>query len=119
MNLAGYLDRLKAGLGITAAQEPAWNDYADMVNGVAWQMRSVHQLMNHAMDTATWQERRDMMDRMAEARQRAFDIVQAAAKGLMTALDFTQRTKAEDRLPGLAGPGFGVMGYLGSGSRVP
>ena len=39
---AGYLDRLKTALGITAAQEPAWNDYTDTVKGVAWQMQRVY-----------------------------------------------------------------------------
>ena len=76
---AGYLDRLKAALGITPAQEPAWNEYADTVKGVAWQMQGVHQMMNRTIDTATSQERRDMMDRMAQARQRASDMVHAAA----------------------------------------
>jgi hypothetical protein len=100
----GYLDDLKVILGITNAQEPAWNDYADAVKGVAGQMQGVHQTMYDAMGTASWQERRDMMNRMFEVRQQSYDTVHAAAEKLVTVLDPSQRTKAATRLPGLAGP---------------
>jgi hypothetical protein len=116
---AGYLDRLKAALRITPAQEPAWNEYADTVTGVTWQMQGVHQMMNRTIDTATSRERREMMDRMAEARQRASDMVRAAAEALLTALDAVQRNTAADRLPGLAGPGYVIMERIGSGPRTP
>ena len=115
----GYLDRLKAALGITPGQEPAWNEYADTVKGVAWQMQGVHQMMNRTIDTATSQERRDMMDRMAQARRRASDMVRAAAEALLMALDATQRNTAADRLPGLAGPGYVTMERIGSEPRTP
>ena len=116
---AGYLDRLKAALRITPVQEPAWNEYADTVTGVTWQMQGVHQMMNRTIDTATSRERREMMDRMAEARQRASDMVRAAAEALLTALDAVQRNTAADRLPGLAGPGYVIMERIGSGPRTP
>jgi LTXXQ motif family protein len=107
---AGYLTALKADLGITPAQEPAWKEYADTVTGVVEQMQGVHQTMYEAMGTATWQERRDMMNRMFDARQQGFDTVHAAAEKLMASLDTSQRTKAATRLPGLAGPGRSMMG---------
>jgi hypothetical protein len=111
---ASYLDRLKTVLGITLAQEPAWNDYTDTVKGVAWQMQRVHQMMHDVIDTATARERRAMMNRVLQARQRSFDMVHGAAEELLAALEPTQRTKAADRLPGLSGPGYGT-----SGARTP
>jgi hypothetical protein len=116
---AGYLNGLKVALGITAVQEPAWNEYADTVKGAAGQMQGTHQTMFDAMGTATWQERRDMMNRMFEVRQASYDKVHTAADKLLPALDASQRTKAETRLPGLAAPGYGMMGGMGPGSRVP
>ncbi|MFI4927936.1 MAG: Spy/CpxP family protein refolding chaperone, partial [Burkholderiales bacterium] len=107
---AGYLDDLKAILGITAAEEAAWNAYADAVKSSAEQMQGVHQTMYEAMGTATWQERRDMMNRMFDVRQEAFEKVHAAADKLLPSLDASQQQKAKTRLPGLAGPGYGMMG---------
>jgi hypothetical protein len=100
-----YLDSLKSSLKISAAQDAAWAIYADTVKATATQMQGVHQTMYESMGTATWQERRDMMNRMFEARQQAFDAVHAAAEKLLPTLDAAQKTQAERSLPGLAGPG--------------
>jgi len=111
---AGYLNDLKVVLGITSAQEPAWNVYADVVKGAADQMRGAHATMFDAMGTATWLERRDMMNRMFEMRHESFDKVHDAAEKLLPQLDTAQRTKAQTRLPGLLGPGHG-RGMMGMG----
>jgi hypothetical protein len=116
---AGYLGGLKLALGITAAQEPAWQQYADMVKGVAWQMQRVHEMMDGAIDTANPRERRDMLGRMSLARRRAFDTVHEAAEELLAALDPVQRNKAADSLPGLANPTYGIMERTASGLRTP
>ncbi len=102
---AGYLDALKTNLGITPAQEQAWQGYADTVTGVAAQMQGAHQIMYDAMGTATWQERRDMMNRMFEAREKAFAAVHEAAQILLPSLTPPQRTRAAGMLPGLGGRG--------------
>jgi hypothetical protein len=116
---AGCLGGLKVALGITAAQEAAWKEYADMVKGVAWQMQRVHEMMDGAIDTANPRERRDMLGRMWVARQRAFDTVHAAAEELLSALDPVQRNKAVHSLPGLADPTYGMMERTASGLRAP
>jgi hypothetical protein len=108
--VTGYLDDLKAILGITLPQEAAWSEYAGTVKSSAEQMQGVHQTMYDAMGTATWQERRDMMNRMFDVRQDAFEKVHAAAEKLLPSLDASQQQKARTRLPGLAGPGYGMMG---------
>src|SRR5579872_2370945 len=102
---AAYLESLKTDLKVTEAQAPAWNEYADAVKAMAGQMQGVHQTMYDSMGTATWQERRDMMNRMFEVRQQSFDSVHAAAEKLLPTLDATQKAQAERSLPGLAGPG--------------
>lgn len=108
-----YLDALKTELGITGVEEPAWKDYADTVSGVSEQMQGLHQSMFQAMGTASWEERRDLMNGMFEARRQAYDTVHEAAGKLMGALSPDQQQKARYMLPGLA-YGHGMMGRGGS-----
>ncbi|MDR3537162.1 MAG: Spy/CpxP family protein refolding chaperone [Acetobacteraceae bacterium] len=102
---AAYLDGLKAQLAITRQQETAWGAYADAVKASTTQMQAMHQSMWPAMETATWQERRDMMNRALEARQEAYTAVHEAATKLDAVLTPGQRTKAATMLPGLRTPG--------------
>ena len=118
-DLASYLTALKADLGVTPAQEPAWSEYAETVKSVAAQMQGTHQTMYEAMGSASWQERRDMMNRMFEARQQAFNTVHTAAEKLLASLDASQQKKATSWLPGLAGPGHSMMGSHGPTPRLP
>ncbi|HME21419.1 MAG TPA: Spy/CpxP family protein refolding chaperone [Acetobacteraceae bacterium] len=101
-NTGTYLDALKTQLAITPNQEPAWKEYADTVSGVGEQMQGLHQTMFESMGTASWQERRNQMNQMFEARQQAFATVHAAATKLMSTLDPAQKAKAQSILPGLA-----------------
>ena len=105
---AGYLNDLKTAIGITAMQEPAWTEYASSVKGAAEEMQGVHRSMYEAMGTANWEERRDMMNRMFQARQQTFATVHTAAEKLLPVLDPDQRARAELRLPGLVRPGYGM-----------
>ena len=98
---AGYLNGLKVALGITAVQEPAWNEYADTVKGAAGQMQGTHQTMFDAMGTATWQERRDMMNRMFEVRQAS---VRQGAHGSRQAAAGAGRFAADEGGNAAAGP---------------
>ncbi len=115
-NTASYLDSLKGQLAITAAQEPAWKDYANTLSGVGEQMQALHQTMFDAMGTASWQERRDMMNNMFDARQQAFDTVHAAATRLLPSLDAKQQANAQQILPGLAARR-GMMGMRAPAPR--
>ena len=108
-NTRSYLDSLKTQLDITANQESAWKDYSDTVSGVGEQMQGLHKSMFDAMGTASWQERRDKMNQMFQARQQAFDTVHEAANKLIPALDPAQKAKAQRNSPGLA-YGRGMMG---------
>jgi protein CpxP len=104
---AGYLDGLKAQLKISPAQEGAWATYATAVKDHAAQMQAAHKTMFEAMGTATWQERRDMMNNMFATRQQAMTAVHDAANKLMEALTAEQRRQAAGILPGMGGPGMG------------
>ena len=105
-NTNNYLASLKTELAITPGEEPAWKDYADTVSGIGEQMQGLHQTMFDAMGTASWPERRDMMNQMFQARQQASDTVRDAATKLTSALDPAQKEKARSMLPGFAyGPG--------------
>ena len=108
-NTGTYLDALKSQLSITAQEEPAWKEYADTVTGTSQQMQGLHQTMFESMGTASWQERRSMMDQMFKARQQSYGAVHDAATKLLSALDPAQKTKAQSILPGLA-YGRGMMG---------
>lgn len=100
-NVATYLTGLKQELGITAAQEPAWKAYADTVTGVGEQMQALHQTMFESMGTASWEERRNLMNAMFDARKQAFQMVQEAADTLLPHLTEAQRARAKTELPGL------------------
>ena len=104
-DMPGYLDALKAQLGITKAEAPAWKEYADTLGGVAAQMQGLHASMAHSMPGATWSERRGFMEQMFAAHRQAADSVEAAAKKLLPALDPGQRETASAILPGLRGGG--------------
>jgi hypothetical protein len=112
---AGYLDALKGRLGITEAQAPAWNDYAQVVAGVAQQMQAIHSTVFQAMPTATWEERQKMMNDMFAARDQAHQTVAQAATDLMPHLTPQQRTLAQTSLPGLMPRGWGRGGGMGMG----
>ena len=110
---ASYLAGLKAELGITAEQEPDWHSYADSVESIAneesfaTQMKAMRDNMLQTMPSATWPQRRDMMDAMFVGRQQAFNGVHAAAERLLPSLSTEQQAKAASTLPGLMRPGSG------------
>jgi hypothetical protein len=101
---ASYLASLKTELAISSSQEAAWTDYAETVQGVTSQMQAMRSGAYGAMNNATWQERRDMMNGMVASRGEAQRIVQEAARKLLTALTPAQQAKADRMLPGLIGP---------------
>jgi len=99
---ARYVHALKVRIGITAAEEPAWQDYAETLDGVSEHLEAMHRTLFQSMGTATWQESRNMMNRMIEARQEGYARVHKAAVVLLAVLDPGQRAIAKQILPGLA-----------------
>ncbi len=108
-NTSAYLDALKTQLAITPNEGTAWKEYADTVSGVGQQLQGLHQTMFDSMGTASWEERRNQMNQMFQARQQASEMVHEAATKLMLALNPSQKAQAQSVLPGLA-YGRGMMG---------
>ena len=104
------IENLKAELGITTAQEPAWTQYAKAVQDSASTMRMTHEGVDpDAVGKMSPQDRFAFVSKMREQRQKNFETVQTAANELLATLDDTQKAKASKNLPGLASFGFGTM----------
>ena len=101
------IETLKGELGITAAQEVAWNKYAKPVQDAAAAKRTVRESVDPSVvSRMTPSERFAFVSKMREQGQKKFDAVGTAANELLAVLDEAQKAKAGDLLPGLAfGPG--------------
>jgi hypothetical protein len=101
------IETLKAELGITAAQETAWNTYAKAVQEAAAAMRTAREGVDpSAVSKMTPSERFAFVTKMREQAQKQFEAVGTAANDLLAGLDDAQKAKAATILPGLAfGPG--------------
>lgn len=107
---AAHLASLKAELGITAQEAPAWDAYAKVVQDTATSMKAQRQGIDMAaMHSMSDQDRQAFMTQMRDQHEKAFEPVKAAAEKLLTALDDTQKTKAKEILPGLVSHGPGMM----------
>jgi hypothetical protein len=115
---AEHLAALKTELGITAAQEAAWNTYAKALQDTAAAMRAQHQDFDpaaiHAMSD---QDRLAFFTQRFDEHQKAFASVKTAAEKLTPALNEVQKAKAKYILPGVASPGFGMM-HAGMGGPM-
>lgn len=126
-----FLGSLKAALGITQAQEPAWDRYAQAFNSFSDQMQALRQGMYESMADGSWAQHRAFMQQAWQSRQQALAMMRDATGQLMQALDPQQREKAQDALasigcgygygygPGRRSGGYGPggMGGYGAGPR--
>jgi len=104
------IETLKTELGITPAQEPAWDKYAKTVQEAAETMKATRESVDHnALSKMSPPDRFAFGTNMREQRQKQFETIQNAAKELLAALDETQKAKATGLLPGLAQSGSGMM----------
>jgi hypothetical protein len=111
------IDTLKTELGITAAQEPAWTKYAKAVQDAATAMKATREGVNpETLSKLTPQERFAAVGKIREQAQKQHETVQTAANELLANLDDTQKTKAQQTLPGLA---FGHGPTRGAGLAGP
>jgi hypothetical protein len=101
------IETLKGELGITAAQETAWSKYAKAVQDAAAAMKTTRETVDPgAVSRMAPADRFAFVTKMREQGQKQFEAVRTAANELLAVLDDTQKTKANDILPGLAfGPG--------------
>ena len=83
------------------------------VQGMATRMRAMHAGAFEKIQTATLEERQDMMNGMFASRNEAHRLVAEAAQTLLPSLTPEQKTKSATSLPGLIGPGPGMGGGMG------
>jgi LTXXQ motif family protein len=102
---------LKAELGITAAQEPAWTRYTKALQDAAAAVKSTRESVDRdAVGRMTPQDRFAFVTRMREQAQKQHETLTTAATELLAALDEKQKEIAEDSLPGLVPFGPGTRG---------
>jgi hypothetical protein len=105
---------LKTELGITALQQPAWDDYAKVLADAVAAMKTQHEGMDmSAMRSLSDQDRQARMTQMRDQHA----AVTAAAEKVLAALDDAQKAKAREVLPGLAEHGPGAMRHAGMGAH--
>ena len=104
------IEGLKRALGITSAQEPAWNKYTKAIQDASTAMKTTREGVDpNVVSKMTPQDRYAFVTKMREQGQKQFDTVKTAADELFATLDDTQKAKARDTLPGLASFGPGPM----------
>ncbi|MEQ8816433.1 MAG: Spy/CpxP family protein refolding chaperone [Thalassobaculum sp.] len=104
-HVEGRIAFLKAEIGITEAQQPAWDALAAALRRNAEAMRSMHQRMAERMQPAAkpWPDRIEGMAGMLAARAEALKAVEMAARPLYDALTDEQRGKADALFAGPMG----------------
>lgn len=97
----GRVAFLKAELGITQAQQAAWDAYAAALKKNLANMQSMHQTMMAAKPAATPVERLDQHIAHMEGRISALKEVKAPLAALYEALSDEQKKKADALLTGM------------------
>lgn len=100
--MAGYqLEMLKKSLKLQADQEKLWNTFAGTVEAQAKRMGEMH---DEKSDVAkTMPERMDIASKFAKERERSFEEVSKAMKGLYEVLTPEQRKVLDRRGPWMRG----------------
>lgn len=95
------LGALKTELGITSAQETAWQAYEKIVSENAENMLKTHEAMMGQQPLKTLPERIDAQSAMMAARQDAMGKVREATLALYQVLDAGQKKKADELILGM------------------
>jgi len=97
------LARLKSDLKITAAQETAWNAYAEQIKQHAGEMQALHNTMQSGASgntRPTAPERAERQAQFAKQQQEYLERLAVLTKDLYAVLTPEQRTLADQRLGG-------------------
>ena len=104
-HVEGRIAFLKAELGITDAQAPQWNAFADTLRSNAKAHQAMHEQMTKGGLPSAWPDRLAVQQKVLVTRLDAMKALEAAAKPLYAALSDEQK-KVADQL--FAGP-MGMM----------
>jgi hypothetical protein len=97
----GRIAFLKAELNIVAAQETAWNAYAEAIKRNLQNMQGMWQSMRAVFEADTPVERLDAQVAAMEGRLAALKEVRPALADLYAALNADQKDKADELLTGM------------------
>ena len=106
--MEGRLDTLKTELGITDAQLPQWNAFADAMRARMTAMQGMRVQMMKQDKTASWPERLAQHEKRLSAHLDAMKAMESPVNALWDSLSAEQRRKAEDLM---SGP-MGMMGRM-------
>ena len=112
------IDELKAELGITPAQEPAWSKYVKVVQDATAAMKTTREGVDpQAVSKMSPADRFAFVSKRREQGEKQVEAVKTAANELVATLDDTQKAAAADILPGLIP--FGPAAMRGAGMAGP
>lgn len=94
----GRLAYLKAELGITEAQVPAWNGYITAVKARLSTMQGAHQAMMQAWQSGTAVARLDAHTKSMESMVESLKALRPATEALYAGLSADQKLKADQLL---------------------
>ena len=103
--MEGRLAYIKADLGITEAQMPAWNEYADTVRARHTKMEDMHAGMMKAKESGSALQRMDARIERLESMLDSLKALKPATDALYAVLTDEQKKKADQ----LLGGGCGMM----------
>ena len=99
----GRIASLKTRLGITDAQQPQWNAFADALRARAKAMQGMRARMMPQGTTVGWPDRLAQHERRLSAHLDAMKAMEGPIKGLWDVLSDEQRRKADDLMGGPMG----------------
>ncbi|WP_374441240.1 Spy/CpxP family protein refolding chaperone [Stella sp.] len=101
MFVQGRIAFLKTELGITDAQAPVWDAYAEAMKGNFVNMQGLRQAMRAAFDAETPVARLDAHIGVLESRAATLKAMQKPLADLYAALSEAQKQKANDLMTGM------------------
>lgn len=113
-HVEGRLAFLRAEIGITAAQTPVWNAFADAVRKANKDMMAAMPMMQQPQDGKTdWPTALERREKAMTAHLEGVRAVRAAVGPLYAALSDAQKKTADELMAGPMGPMGGPMGGMG------
>ena len=106
--MEGRLDTLKTELGVTDAQLPQWNAFADAMRARMTAMQGMRAQMMQQDRTASWPERLAQHEQRLSAHLDAMRAMEGPVRALWDSLSAEQQRKAEEQVPGP----MGMMGRM-------
>lgn len=112
-HLEGRLAFLRTEIGITDAQAPVWNSFADAVRKASKDMMGSMPMMGQKPADGGWLANLDRHEKMMASHLEGLRAIRAAAQPLYAALSDEQKKTADELMAGPMGPMGGPMGGQG------